>query len=148
MYNKILAPVDLHPHGYSYQVAYTAVEQARLTDAELLLIKVVSPMPPLRDKAKADEIHQSLLEEERQNLEKFVESLPKEDVKITSTLVEGRPSDAILNLASEKDVDLIVMASHKGQNQLGLGNLGTVTTKVAARSTCQVLIVKPNRSKP
>ncbi len=147
MYKKILAPVDLHAHGYSYQVAYTALEQARLSNAELTLLKISTPIPTSStDPEKAADFKMTMMAEEREALKAFADSLPSEEISVIQVIVEGRASEAILDWAGNNEIDLIVMASHKGGNQLGIGMLGTVTSKVAARSKCQVLIVKPQVS--
>ena len=64
-----------------------------------------------------------------------------EDLKITSKLGDGRPSDVIVAEAEDEDYDLIVMGSR------GLGGikgliLGSVSNQVVHESKIPVLIVK------
>lgn len=62
-------------------------------------------------------------------------------LKISTALLEGRPAEKIVQVAEEKNFDIIIMGSR------GLGSvkelfLGSVSDKVADTSTCPVLIVK------
>jgi nucleotide-binding universal stress UspA family protein len=53
----------------------------------------------------------------------------------------GHPADTIVQLARERDVDLIVMATH-GRTGLGHLVLGSVAEKVVRLAPCPVLTVK------
>ena len=62
-------------------------------------------------------------------------------LKVTTTLKEGRPADKIIETAKEGDHDIIVMGNR------GLGGikqlfLGSVSDRVADEAPCPVLIVK------
>ena len=60
----------------------------------------------------------------------------------TETVVRvGDPSEAILQLIEEKEVDLLVMASH-GYGLVGQIVLGSTTERVLKRATCPVLVVR------
>jgi nucleotide-binding universal stress UspA family protein len=72
-------------------------------------------------------------------LEKAKSSKPS--VRVSSTILEGRPADKIVEAAKEGGFDLIVMGSR------GLGGvkeffLGSVSDRVADEATCPVAIVK------
>ena len=65
----------------------------------------------------------------------------KPNLKVTTILIEGRPADVIVEIAQERNFDIIVMGSR------GLGGikefiLGSVSGRVADYATCPVLIVK------
>ena len=65
----------------------------------------------------------------------------KKGLLISQKLVEGRPSDMIVEIAKEEKFDLIVIGSR------GLGGikeffLGSVSDRVADHAPCPVLIVK------
>jgi nucleotide-binding universal stress UspA family protein len=53
----------------------------------------------------------------------------------------GRPAETIVRLARERNVDLIVMATH-GRTGLGHAVLGSVAEKVVRLAPCPVLTVK------
>jgi len=56
-------------------------------------------------------------------------------------IAEGRPADAIVRLAQERDVDLIVMATH-GRTGFEHVLIGSVAEKVVRLAPCPVLTVK------
>src|SRR5262249_50670122 len=56
-------------------------------------------------------------------------------------IAEGRPADAIVRLAQERDVDLIVMSTH-GRTGLEHVLIGSVAEKVVRLAPCPVLTVK------
>ena len=62
-------------------------------------------------------------------------------------LVKGPPADAIVDLAKDEEVELIVMSSH-GRTGLGRLLLGSVAEVVMRRAECPVLIVKPHAPAP
>ncbi len=65
----------------------------------------------------------------------------RHNLKISKKILEGRPSDKIVETAKEGGFDLIVIGSR------GLGGvkeffLGSVSDRVADEATCPVVIVK------
>lgn len=65
----------------------------------------------------------------------------KPKLKVSTKLVEGRPSDKIIETAEKGNFDIIIMGSR------GLGGikeffLGSVSDRVADEAACPVLIVK------
>lgn len=65
----------------------------------------------------------------------------KGDLDVSTELVEGKPSEKIVEVAREGDLDIIVMGSR------GLGGikevfLGSVSDRVADQAPCPVLVVK------
>jgi len=61
-------------------------------------------------------------------------------VAVGTQLIEGPPAPAILRVAAEDGCDLIVMGS-RGHGQLAGLLLGSVSSAVAQRAECPVLIV-------
>jgi nucleotide-binding universal stress UspA family protein len=60
--------------------------------------------------------------------------------RVETQLIEGPPAPAILRVAQEEAFDLIVLGS-RGQGQLAGLLLGSVSSAVAQRADCPVLIV-------
>ena len=59
-----------------------------------------------------------------------------------SLLVDGEPAQALLDVADERDAELIVVGA---RHDISLAErlLGTVATEVVRRAPCEVLIVRP-----
>ena len=64
------------------------------------------------------------------------------DKKIDTIVLAGRAPEAILQVAAEASIDLIVMATH-GRTGLARWVYGSVTEKVLRRASCDLLVVRP-----
>ncbi len=82
---------------------------------------------------------QEELEAARQRLESITPSVP--GVRCERHCLTGTPDEEIVNLAAEKNIDLIVMASH-GRTGLSRLLMGSVAEGVMRKASCPVLIVK------
>jgi nucleotide-binding universal stress UspA family protein len=84
-------------------------------------------------------------EQADRRLEEVAESrLPKE-IEVELRCTEGVPHVEIVRLAQENNADLIVMATH-GRGFISHLLLGSTTEQVIRRSSCPVLVVRPDRS--
>jgi len=63
------------------------------------------------------------------------------NIKVIPDIRKGQPSDEILKEASERKVDLIVIASH-GKTGLQKYFIGSVTEKVMKEARCPVLLIR------
>ena len=64
----------------------------------------------------------------------------EDGIKISPVIKEGSPAKAILDVASEEDVDLIVIGS-SGKSGFDRFILGSVSDKVVNAAKCPVLVV-------
>jgi universal stress protein A len=64
-----------------------------------------------------------------------------ENIKVIPDVRKGQPYEEILNEASERKIDLIVIASH-GKTGLQKYFIGSVTEKVMKEAKCPVLLVR------
>lgn len=145
MYEKILIVTDGSDHA-KHALNY-ALESAVKWSAELVILTVVPPVsslvyfdefsvqyiPDLMDNLR--ESHQRILSEAA-NIAKNKQP----DLKVETRLEEGRPSDVIVEIAKEEDVDLIVMGS-RGMGGI-VGFLGSTSRHVVEACTKPILIVK------
>lgn len=66
-------------------------------------------------------------------------------IEAESIVCEGEPSEIIIDIAQEKDSDLIALGTH-GRRGLKKLLMGSVTSKVIVNSPCDVLVVKKSCS--
>ena len=142
LYKKILLPTD--GSRYADKSEKHALSLAAAYGAEIIALSVVENTVPvnLTGKETVSEINELLEEETLSNLKK-VESLRDEeglDIKITPKLAKGSPAKAILKVADEEDVDLIVIGS-SGKSGIDLLLLGSVADKVVRSAKCSVLVI-------
>ena len=147
-FKNILVPIDGSDHSlealdYALEFAHRFSSELHIVIAYSLtaetfnLIKRVVPRP-LADSYQGDvkERNEQILEEAVQHAQTV---LP--DLKITKSIVQGRPADKIVEIASTRNIDLIIMGSR------GIGGikgmlLGSVADRVADHAPCPVMIVK------
>jgi nucleotide-binding universal stress UspA family protein len=129
------------------QAVREAVDLARSLGAKLELVSAYEPVPAQR-----------LAEERRQAPEDLQWAInPREDVDATldaAALVareagvqvdlyarQGDPADAILDVAEERNADLIIVGN-KGMTGAKRFLLGSVPNKVSHHAPCSVLIIR------
>jgi nucleotide-binding universal stress UspA family protein len=146
VFHKILAGVDASERAAG--VFDVAVQVARLSSARLYVVRVVTvppEFPAAAAGAPADPLLAHMAASAMHDLSRFVASAP-EDVSIQPPIVRlGVPWKVILDVATERDVDLIVVGSHgyHGWDRV----LGTTAGRVANSASRNVLVVH-NRANP
>jgi nucleotide-binding universal stress UspA family protein len=129
------------------QAVRQAVDLARAVGAKLELVSAYEPVPAQR-----------LSEERREAPEDLQWAInPREDVDATLAAAaaigreagvevdvyprQGDPADAILDIAEEREADLIVVGN-KGMTGAKRFLLGSVPNKVSHHAPCSVLIIR------
>lgn len=128
------------PAGTSVHVLTVAPERwpylAPNLEAEYGLAEVLAGMRQV-DRAAAEAVAGSV-----------AAMLPVHELAVQTDIREGRPSEVILQRASELRSDLIVIGT-KGLNAPTLFLLGSTAHKVAHYATCPVLVARPSeRERP
>ena len=139
MYKKILVPTD--GSEFAKKAQKHALFLAGVSGAEIIAVSVTENYfvngLPLDDEVY--QLNQLLKERSEENLEEF-DKLNEDDLKITHVIKEGSPARCILEVASEEDVDLIVMGS-SGKSGFDRFIMGSVADKVVNSAKCAVLVV-------
>lgn len=142
MYAKVLVPYD--GSEFSRQALDVAVEVARRSEAEILLLQVLGTVVA----GEPGEAPESLVEADRRrrdarqaDVERTAARIREEGVEATGRLAEGRVSDTLVRVADE-EADLVVMATH-GRGPFSRFWLGSVADALARRCAVPLLLVKP-----
>jgi nucleotide-binding universal stress UspA family protein len=137
---RILVGVDGSPQ--STEACHLAIELARGYNATLTALHVAVPIPPSRSLSPADYIRAEDAARTRgADLLKAVGTLTGGLVPFAAELEFGDPATAICRRAQELDADLIVVGS-RGLGTLSRLLLGSVSSAVAQRAPCSVLVVR------
>ena len=154
VFTKILVPVD--GSKYSQDAVEYALKIAKLTNAKIIALHImhlptyayaysggqgVSPVSiPTPLPAEVSENEKIAAQRIVDDVAKMVEEA---GVDVETKIVERHPSvpDAIIQFASEADVDLIVMGT-KGKTGIKRFLLGSVTESVVHHAHCPVLVVR------
>ena len=139
MYKKILVPTD--GSDFAKKAQNHALFLAKVSGAEIVALSVTENNfvngLPLDDEVY--QLNQILKEQSEENLKEF-DKLNEDDLKITHVIREGSPAKAILEVAKDEDIDLIVMGS-SGKSGFDRFIMGSVADKVVNSAKCAVLVV-------
>lgn len=143
MIDKILVPIDFS--DYSKNALRYAVQFAKQFNSSMYLIYVIEPIIYPADFSMGqvaipsmDVDIQSRAEEELKNLAK---SLIDPSIKVETIIKTGKPFVEINETAKEKDIDLIIIATH---GHTGVEHLlfGSTAEKVVRKAPCPVLTLR------
>ena len=148
MLKKILLPLD------GSALAEKALPYARALaekyEAELIIVRVVQPVPVYSDYGTA--AYEAILNAERQEIEAYLAQIKKNLAGLQTPIRTVAREDlavaeAIIELACQEKVDLIVMSTH-GRSGISRWIHGSVATKVLQHAPCPVLLVRATGLKP
>lgn len=140
---KILCPTDFsEPSRKGIQAA---VEMAETFRAELILITVITPVPPAGAPGvptgfMVEEYYKEMQEHASKALEEIKKEKGREVVKMKSVISQGNAADEILKRAESEKVDLIVTATHGWTGWRRL-IFGSVAEKIVRLADCPVLTI-------
>lgn len=134
---KILFPTDFSTLGQA--ALETATDLAKQRGAKLMIVHVEEP--PMA--YGGGELYYGIAEPDRNELKKMLAAVLPTDpaVGYEHRLMIGNPATAIVHLAEQEHVDMIVMPTH-GRTGLFRVLMGSVAEEVVRKAKCPVLTVK------
>ena len=129
------------------QAVRQAIDLARALDAKLELVSAYEPVPAQRlneERRQAPEDLQWAInprEDVDATLEGAAELAHEAGVAVDLYPRQGDPADAILDVAEEREADLIIVGN-KGMTGAKRFLLGSVPNKVSHHAPCSVLIIR------
>ena len=148
MFNKILVAIDgSDPSLHALEIA---VNLAKQNNAELTMLTVVPNLPPM---AGSDDMIQYTPDFEEKifdSYKKMVNQKAREiqkshsGIKLVPLAMKGKPSKIIIDTASAREVDLIVVGN-RGSSGIFSWMLGSVSRQVTEACTVPVLIAKDKK---
>ena len=140
---RILAPTDFS--DYSKKALHYAVRFAEEFGAALTVLHVVEPVIPTTDGFGAFQVPALDVEVLQKNADASLTSVVRDEVEElvpVKTLVRcGPPSQEIVSVAKDEDIDLIIIATH-GYTGLKHFLLGSTAERVVRHAPCPVLTVR------
>ena len=134
---RILLAIDLTPA--SRDAAAEAIKRARDDGADLIVLSVVEQRNLHLPGGGARRVDQ-----ERDRLADGAQAIVRRardaGVRAAYLIWEGDPAEAILEASKSEDADVIVLGSRRRLNVRRL-ILGSVSSEVAKRATCDVIVV-------
>jgi nucleotide-binding universal stress UspA family protein len=131
---------------YSMAAASEAIGLAKQNKSDLTVISVVpselmTPTDIDFTMNQKELIADKEMQEAEKNVKAVKEAAQKEGVAVKALVMSGRPADAIIEIARDKNADLIVLGSH-GRTGLEKLLMGSVTERVIVLAPCAVLVAK------
>ncbi|HYG49642.1 MAG TPA: universal stress protein [Flavobacteriales bacterium] len=123
-----------------------ALEWARHENAKVVLLHIFNEifvMPGVLEEVTAQQIIANQDAARARLQEIYTEILEEKKVACEQLALFGTPVDTILEVAEEKQVDLIIMGTH-GANGFLERLLGSTTTKVIEQAQCPVMAIPEN----
>jgi nucleotide-binding universal stress UspA family protein len=145
MFKSIVVGTD--GSGTAGEAVRQAVDLARTVGAKLELVSAYEPVPAqrLRDERRdaPEDLQWAITprEDVDATLEAAAAIARDAGVDVTVYPRQGDPADAILDVAEERDADLIVVGN-KGMTGAKRFLLGSVPNKVSHHAPCSVLIIR------
>jgi nucleotide-binding universal stress UspA family protein len=144
--SKVLLPTDFS--GCANYALPFAAAIARGTGARIICVHVVEPMVPavgytgLATPMPIADISEQLEDSAERELPQFADREEFIGLDVEEVIVHGDAAAEIVRVASEREVDLIVVSSH-GRTGLGRIIFGSTAEAVVRHASCPVLVVKP-----
>jgi nucleotide-binding universal stress UspA family protein len=131
---------------YAAAAASEAIGIAKKNNSKLIVLAVVpsesmQPMDIVHSQMSRDVIAETEMKEAEKNAKTVKEAAQKEGVAVEAFIMGGKPSEAIVQTAKEKNVDVIMLGSH-GKTGIDKLLMGSVAERVIVLSFCAVLVVK------
>ena len=124
-----------------------AIDLAKLLSAAICLVSAYEPVPKARLREEARQTPSDLQwmvnprEEVDATLSEAADRVREAGIGVETFAREGSPADAILDVAEERDADLIVVGN-KGMTGARRFLLGSVPNKVSHHAPCSVMIIR------
>jgi nucleotide-binding universal stress UspA family protein len=140
---KILFPTDFSHTGDAALSLATIL--ARDTGATLIIVHVEEPPVAYG----GGEMYYGVPEPAYEEIERMLREItpPDKNIAFEHRMITGDPASAIVRLAEEEHVDLIVMGTH-GRTGLSRLLMGSVAEAIVRRAPCPVLTFKHSGSRP
>jgi nucleotide-binding universal stress UspA family protein len=141
MFAKIVVALNELPE--SQRALSTAIELARISDAELATVSILGDLPAytsfaiVADSSAPRAIRDSLRQAHHELHEKASRLAQEHGVRSTGSIVEGREVEAVLQFLKEERADLLVIGLH--QHDFYLSRLWSSVYDLAQEAPCSVL---------
>jgi len=130
---------------YCRKAVHYGISLSQKYGAELYVVYVVYdpfnfgvwnlPIPSLEEEYKRT------LKEAKRELDAIIDLEKKKGVAIKELIKEGKPTEEILKVVKEEDIDLIIMLAHE-EGHLEHFLFGRSNEEIIRKMTCSILMVK------
>ncbi|HOV85858.1 MAG TPA: universal stress protein [Syntrophobacteraceae bacterium] len=139
MFKHILIPTDLTDK--SLRALEIAAKIAVHDQARLTLLHVIETIEDAFE-GELDDFYRKLGRRAHKKMDQFLKLHETKEIRIDKEIIYGKRVKEIIRFAGDRDIDLIILSSHKVEiDNPGLG-WGTISYKVGILAHCPVMLVK------
>jgi len=136
MYKSILVPIDLADSNKAVPMIEAAKKMAE-KDAHIILVNVIEAIPGFIASQLPAGVRETVQEDALTELKKIAKTAGlKADIEMRS----GSAHLCILDVAKERNADLILIGSHKPEVQDYL--LGSTASRIVRHADCSVFVLR------
>ncbi len=139
MFERILVPTDLTER--SFKALEVALKIARHDEATVTLLHVVEMIMDT-DTEDFRDFYDKLGRRANRLMDEAVTRFKKSPLPIDKQVMFGQRVKDIVSFAHSRDIDLIILMSHKIDSADSSRGWGTISYKVSILSHCPVMLVK------
>jgi nucleotide-binding universal stress UspA family protein len=139
MFKRILIAYDGSEHAR--KAAKVAGELANKMHADLWVVIAYDPLPGYLGKPNMQDAIDARLDVVQEETAGAIKAIGTIKGKLTKEIIEGPATDAILNVAEVREIELIIMGS-RGLGRLEGLLIGSHSQKVVSHAKCPVLLVR------
>lgn len=139
MFSNILVPVDFTLKNES--ALNTALDLVRGREAKVTLLHVIEIIEHVEIEEMAD-FYRGLETRAAAKLYGLEERFKQALVPVYHEIICGKRAETIVHHAEEREVDLIVLSSHKVDRDHPALSVGAISYRIAIVARCPVLLVK------
>lgn len=138
MFDHILVPVDFTDKNA--RALDVAIQMANLYRSRLTLLHVIETLE--YEDAELKPFYESLESAAWTKLKPMAEQCTKAGLEVEQDVIFGRRAVSIVDYASDKKADLLILSSHKIAPDQPPKNFMTLSYQVSIMCQCTVLLVK------
>ena len=139
MFKKILVPTDLTEK--SEKAFEIALSMAADYESTITLLHVIEMIKNAEEEEFSD-FYAKLRQRAHKEIGKLKDKFKTEDLQIKKEVLVGRRVPEIIRFANDKEIDLIVLSSHRIEDFSSGVGWATISYKVAILAECPVMMVK------
>lgn len=142
MFKKVLVPIDMNEPDFSQQALLLALREVKDNGSELHLLTVVPGFTNAYVAAYfSEKDHIKAVEDIARKLKDYSHTVMPAGVEPTLRVREGSIAETIIDYVASEAINLVIMPAHH-RSKIDHFLLGSVSSRVAERAKCSVLLLK------
>ena len=140
MFKNILVPTDLT--GKSIKALEIATTMVKDGNCRITLLHVVETIEDVGGEEEFREFYQKLADRAVKKMSGLVNKYATDKIDIRTEIIYGKRVPEIVRYASTKEIDLIILSSHKLEDMESMDGWATISYRVGILAPCPVMMVK------